>query len=241
MAETDNVLVIASGGDLVLNVSQDEGGQQFAFRVDSKSLRSGSRYFENLLSDRFSEGQQLSAALEALRIAGYADAAAAPPDELPRIPIVNVGRITISKASNIRNLTADFLRAVHGHDLAVSIPPVPNLANLAVLADRFDAVGSLRTYVHKKKYLQMIDAKSKSRAGSSVPEERARQKLLIGLLFDHPPWVTRYSKHLIMRDSDQWRPGVEDDFTKALWWDLPGGLEGGSPAVLSDTRVMVCR
>ncbi|KAF2683753.1 hypothetical protein K458DRAFT_304419 [Lentithecium fluviatile CBS 122367] len=225
MAEEDNLLVIASGGDLVLNVSQEEGGQQFAYRVDSKTLRSSSRYFENLLSDRFSEGQQLIAALEAVKIAGYSDVADAPTDALPRIPIVNVGRIAISKGSNIQNLAADFLRAVHGQDLAVSAPPVPNLANLAVVADRFDAVHSLMSFVHRKKYLQLIDAKSKSRTGSSVPEERARQKLLIGLLFDHPPWVTRYSKHLMMRDSAQWRPGVEEDHTRALWWDLPNGLE----------------
>jgi hypothetical protein len=227
MAEEDTLIVIASGGDLILDVSQEEGGQQFAYRVDSKTLRSTSRYFDNLLSDRFSEGQQLIAALEALKIAGYSDVADAPLDALPHIPIVNVGRIAVSKASNIQNLTADFLRAVHGQYLAVATPPVANLANLAVVADRFDAVDSLTIYVHRKKYLQMIDAKSKSRTAGSVSEERARQKLLVGLLFDHPSWTTRYSKHLIMRDSDQWRPGVEEDFTKALWWDLPNGLEGG--------------
>jgi len=227
MAEEDSLIEIAPGGDLILDVSQEEGGQQFAYRVESKTLRSTSRYFDNLLSDRFSEGQQLLAALEALKAAGHSDLTEVSLDDLPRIPIVNVGRIAISKGSNIQNLTADFLRAVHGQYLAVATPPVANLANLAVVADRFDAVDSLTIYVHRKKYLQVIDAKSKSRTVSSVPEERARQKLLVGLIFDHPPWITRYSKHLIMRDSDQWRPGVVEDFTKALWWDLPNGLEGG--------------
>jgi hypothetical protein len=227
MAVESNVLVIAPGGDLILNVSQEEGGQQFAYRVDSKTLRSTSRYFDNLLSDRFSEGRQLQAALEALKIAGHADAKDVLPDDLLQIVIVHVGRIGISKGSNIQHLFADFLRAAHGQYLASATPPVANLANLAVVADRFDAVENLTAYVHKKKYLQMIDAKAKGRAVSSVPEERARQKLWVGVVFDHPPWITRYSKHLIMRDSDQWRPGVEEDYTKALWWDLPNGLEGG--------------
>ena len=227
MAEEDDLIVIASGGDLILDVSQAEGGQQFAFRVDSKTLQSTSRYFDNLLSDRYSEGQQLIAALEALKVAGYSDVANAPVDSLPRIPIVNIGRISISKGSNIQNLAADFLRAVHGQYLAAATPPVANLANLAVVADRFDAVESLTTYVRRKKYLQMIDAKSKGKTVLGVTEERARQKLLVGLVFDHPPWITRYSKHLIMRDSEMWRPGVEEDFSKALWWDLPNGLEGG--------------
>lgn len=58
-----------------------------------------------------------------------------------------------------------------------------------------------------------------------MSEERVRQKLLVGLLFDHAPWVTRYSKHLILRDSSQWQPGTEEDHTKPLWWNFPNGVE----------------
>lgn len=223
----EGLSVISPGGDLILEVSQEEGGQSFAYRVDSKALQESSRYFENLLSDRFSEGQQLSAALEALKIAGHSNVADAPASTLPRIKIVNIGRIGISKGSNIQNLTADFLRTLHGQDLAVSNPPVPNLANLAVVADRFDATEWLARYVNKKRFLHQIDAKSKNKASASPTEERVRQKLLVGLLFDQPQWVMRYSQHLIVRDSVQWRPGVvEDDESKALWWDLPNGVEG---------------
>jgi hypothetical protein len=226
MNQESPLVVIAAGGDLILDVCQEEGSQQFSYRVKSGKLRASSRYFDNLLSDRFSEGRHLAAALESLKLAGHGDIADAPEDVLPRILIVNVGRIAISKGSNIQNLTADFLRAVHNQDLAIPSPPVANLANLAVLADRFDAVDSLAIYIQRRKYLQVTDAKSKSRTGIAVPEERVRQKLLVGMTFDHPPWVTRYSKHLIMRDSLQWRPGVEEDHTKALWWDLPNGIEG---------------
>jgi hypothetical protein len=225
MPDDDGPLVITASGDLILDVAQEEDGQRYSYRVDSKILKEKSRYFENLLSDRFSEGQQLSAALEALRLSGCSDIAEVSPEILPHISIVNVGRIAISKISALQNLIADFLRAIHGLDLGVPNPPVANLANLAVVADRFDAVACLSKYVQRRKHFQVIDAKSKGKPNPTLTEERVRQKLFVGLLFDHPPWVTKYSKHLLMRDSAQWRPGVEEDYTKALWWDIPNGVE----------------
>jgi hypothetical protein len=225
MSDEEGLLVIAANGDFILDVVQEEGGQRFSYRVDSKILQQHSRYFENLLSDRFNEGQQLAKALEALKLGEHANIADVPADVLPYISIVNVGRVAVAKASSIRNLLADFLRAVHGHDLAVANPPIANIANLAVVADRFDAVACLVRYVQRKKYLQLIDAKTRGKPNPTQTEERIRQKLFVGLLFDHPSWVTRYSKHLIMRDSIQWRPGTEEDHTKALWWDIPNGVE----------------
>lgn len=221
--DDENFMTIAPAGDLILDVSQEEEDPRFSYRVDSKSLQSSSRYFENLLSDRFSEGQKLSAALEALKIAGHPTLADAPIDALPRITILNVGRVG---ASSIKNLVGDFLRAVHGQDLSTTIPPVANLANLAIVADRFDATEPLSLYARKKKFCALLDAKSpKGKISTGMTEERSRQKLLVGLLFDHAPWVTRYSKHLILRDSSQWQPGVEEDHTKPLWWNLPNGVE----------------
>lgn len=225
MSDDDEALVIATSGDLILDVAQDEGCQRFSYRVDSSALQNNSRYFENLLSDRFSEGQQLLSALETLRLSGHTNIADTPVDILPHVSIANVGRTAISNASSLRNLVADLLRAVHGLDLAVTSPPVANLANLAVAADRFDALTCLATYVRRRKYLQLLDAKSRGKPNPTLTEDRVRQKLFIGLSLDHPAWVTRYSKHLIMRDSVQWRPGTEEDHTKALWWDIPNGVE----------------
>jgi hypothetical protein len=217
----DPIVIVA--GDLILDVRQTDDSAPFLFRVDSMMLQRNSPYFENLLSDRFSEGQKLSAALDALKVAGHSNIADAPAYVLPKIAIVNVGRI--SRVSSIQNLTADFLRALHGLDLP-ALPPIANLANLAVVADRFDALPHFSTYVHRKRYLQTVEARTKGRSSISLPEEKIRQKLLIGLLFDHAPWITRYSKHLIMRDSAQWQSGVEEDDTKPLWWDIPNGVEG---------------
>lgn len=221
MAETEPV-VIAEHGNLILQVSQEDGGQAFAFRVDSDNLKRNSRYFENLLSDRFSEGQKLSAALGALQLADHASIADTPASALPNISIVNIGRI--SKVSTIQNLTGDFLRILHNQELT-SHPPIANLANLAVVADRFDALVYFSKYVHRKRFLQTSDAKTKSRSTTSLPEERIRQKLLVGLFFDYPLWVARYSKHIIMRDSVQWKSDMEEDDSAPLWWDMPNGVE----------------
>lgn len=225
MLDDDEPCVIAPTGDLILDVTQEQGGLQFSYRVDSKVLQAKSRYFEKLLSDRFSEGRQLLAALEAWKISGHASIAEAPADVLPRVAIVNVGRTALAKASSLQNLVADFLRALHGLDLAVLSPPISNIANLAVVADRFDAVACLTSYVRRRKFLQLVDAKAKGKLSPTLTEERIRQKLFVGLYFDQPSWVTRYSKHLIMRDSVQWRPGTEEDHSKALWWDIPNGVE----------------
>lgn len=225
MSDEDDAITFASTGDLILDVAQDETDERYSYRVDSKVLRQHSRYFENLLSDRFNEGQQLSAALAALKLKGYPDMTEVPADELPRITIIHVGRIAISKTSALQPLLADFLRAIHGLELAAPNPPVANLANLAVVADRFDAVACLSTYVRRRKYLHIVDAKSRGKPNPTLTEDRVRQKLLVGIFFDHPPWVTKYSKHLIMRDSAQWKPGTELDHAKALWWDIPNAVE----------------
>jgi hypothetical protein len=223
MAEAADPVVVDPSGDLILDIRQDEGDTGYQYRVDSRIIRQNSRYFDNLFGDRFSEGQKLAAALESLKAKGYSRPADAPPDELPHISIVNIGRIYTQ--STIQNLAADFLGILHDQQLPAN-PPVANLANIAVVADRFDALPHFTKYILRKKYLQAVDTKAKGKASTALSEERVRQKLLIGLTFDHPPWVTKYSRHLIMRDSVQWRPGKEVDASAAVWWDLPHGVEG---------------
>jgi hypothetical protein len=209
MAQALDPIIIVPDGDLILEVRQDETSAKFAYRVDSNVLRRHSPYFERMLSDRFLEGQDFSAALNALR-AGDSNIADVPAESLPRIGIVFVGRI--SKVSSIQKLVADFFRAVHNQDISPQ-PPIANLANLAVVADFFDCLPYTARFVQRKKYMQAIDAKTKNRSSASLPEERARQKLLIGLFFDYSPWVTKYSKQLILGDSSQWRPDVVMDGT----------------------------
>ncbi|KAF2497201.1 hypothetical protein BU16DRAFT_508152 [Lophium mytilinum] len=216
--------IIAPAGDIVLDISQEDNPDHFLYRVHSATLQQNSRYFEALLSDRFSEGSRVLVELKSLKISEtYTSIMETPLDVLPVVAISDIGKI--SKVSNIKNLVADFLRGLHGFDLAVASPPVPNLANLAIVADRFDALPHYAKYVERKKYIQMLEAKTKGKASPGTTEERTRQKLLIGILLDHAPWVTKYSKSLIMSDSVRWKPQAEEDPGAALWWDIPRGFE----------------
>lgn len=218
-------LSISTRGDLLLRVKEDDGQGGFLYRVESSRLSAASSYFERLLSGRFSEASDIAANHERLR-KQYPTLADVPVDELPEVTIVDIGRI--SKVSSIKLITADFLRALHDQPLGngKDAPPVTNMANLAVVADRFDALATFSNFVHRRKYLQMIDMKGKGKTAANLPEERVRQKLLIGVLLDHPPWVKLYSKRLILSGSARWKSEATEESGGALWWDIPAGIEG---------------
>lgn len=221
----EHMIVIVPTGDFVLDIRHEDDGRPFSYRVDSHALRQNSRYFDRLLSNRFSEGVSLSAAHTALIQSGkYATIADAPLHLLPHVSVVDIGRI--SKVSTIQQLAADFLRILHGLELTTPTPPLANLANLAVVADRFDAIAAVSRHVTRKKYLQALDAKTKPKPQAAFAEERVRQRLIVGLLFDHPPWVAMCSAQLILRNSARWSPDAPEDYAVPLWWDLPDGVEG---------------
>lgn len=223
--------VIAASGDLILNVRQRIDSEVFSYRVESRSLCDVSRYFDILLGERFEEGARVKAVHESLR-AKYTEVGFAPAGELPRVDITDIG--SISRVKSIHNITADFLRTLHGIDLAIPNPPVPNIANLAIVADRFDALPFFANHVKRKKYLHIIEAKSRGKTSSALTEERMRQKLLCGILLDYPPWVIRYSKRMIINGSVRWREQSKQE--DAQWWDLPKGVEGRTVARSYGTR-----
>lgn len=218
-----DVMVIAAAGELLLEVYDETRNESFVYRTGIEQLRQSSPYFASLLDPhKFGEGTRVAERLKQLK-EQYGNVLEAPVEELPRVKVLDVGRI--SRVNSIKNLFMDFLNVLHGLELSTSAPPVGNLANLAVVADRFDALPTLTKFVRCKRFLQTIDAKSKGKT-TIVPEERARQKLLIGLLFDHPPWVSIYSKRLIIGGSVRWKVDAEDDIEAAIWWDLPRRIEG---------------
>lgn len=217
------ITAIAPDGDLVLDIHDEGRNQVFPYRVSSEQVKQASPYFVRLLDpSKFGEGQQVAETLKDLRTK-YPDIGEAPARELPRVTIVDIGRI--SKVNTIQNLVADFLRILHGIEISTPVPPLPNLANLAVVADRFDALPHFGVYAQRKKVYSTIDARTKGKM-ASLAEERLRQKLLVGLLLDHSPWVAIYSKRLIIGGSVRWKPNVEEDDELAFWWDMPHGLEG---------------
>ena len=210
---------IDPAGNLVLSVSH-EGSESFEFQVSATCLQNASPYFSNLLHpSKFAEGV---AVWERLNKLGNTTVGEICVDELPKVKISDLGRTSLVK--NVKNLAADFLHIIHGRPLTDS-PALAKLANLAVVADRFDAVPHLTRYVRRKGYIQAIERKTSAKQKTATaPEERIRQKLFVGLLLDHPPWVTLYSKRLVIQGSSRWRSEKEDD-DSALWWDLPQRIE----------------
>ena len=216
-----SIIEIASHGDLVLHIRHVTKASNTvnAFRVSSPILKTNSAYFERLLAPgRFGEAAGIEAKHKAIR-EQYGSIAEAPSTELPVLDIEDVGRIANTvKAVDV--LLIDFLYILHGKDTQ-SFPPVANLANLAIVADRFDALRVVKSYVKRKKMIRTIDGKTRQKSDSALDEEKVRQRLLVATLLDYPAWLERYSARLITKG---W-VGQEADMSAALWWDLPSRVE----------------
>lgn len=221
-AEPGGVADIAlKNGDLVLQIEHANASLDLtlhSFRVSTTALKAKSKYFERLLeAGRFGEGQQIISQHEAL-LKKFSSLALVPATELPVIRIENLGRISAVKS--IRPLLTDFLLILHDQDTQAT-PPVSNLANLAIVADRFDALDAVRLHVRRKKVLRALDAKAQPKQDAGLSEERVRQRLLVGLMLDYAPWVEKYSVRLITKG---W-VGQEAELEDPLWWDLPNRIE----------------
>jgi len=221
--DNSSIPQIDEHGDLVIRIKHtaaDVSAPTVSFRVSSATLKARSKYFERLLeTGRFGEGDAIAAKHTDLR-AKYQDLADISVSEIPTIDIEDLGRISAVKS--IEPLLTDFLNILHGKDLQTS-PPVSNLANLAIVADRFDALSTVKIYVQRKKLLKILDAKTQPKTDLSLTEERVRQRLLVALLLDYPPWTEKYSLRMITKG---WTTGGQEaDVTEPLWWDLPHRTE----------------
>jgi hypothetical protein len=213
--------IATKNSDLILQIEHDNTALKttvHSFRVATSALKAKSKYFARLLeSGRFGEGSQLASQHEAL-LKKFQTLALVPDAELPVIKIEDLGRISAVKS--IRPLLTDFLHIMHDQDTQAT-PPVSNLANLAIVADRFDALEAVKLHVRRKKVIKALDARTQPKQDSGLSEERVRQRLLVGLMLDHPSWVDKYSARLIVKG---W-VGQESDLEDPLWWDLPNRIE----------------
>ncbi|KAK5727798.1 hypothetical protein LTR17_012456 [Elasticomyces elasticus] len=190
------VVPIATHGDLVLQIEHEIAGScaHARFRVSASALKQSSRYFERLLqSGRFGEGVRVEALHKTLK------------EQYRSMDKVPVGELPVIKVQD---------------DIQTN-PLVANLANLSVVADRFDALQFVGAHVTRKKFLRTIDGKTTAKAEVALPEEKVRQRLLVAVMLDHRPWVERYSARLIIKG---W-VGREADLSTPLWWDLPSRIE----------------
>lgn len=217
------ITTISHFGDLVLDISKEGTKEHVLAKVDGSRLNQVSKYFRSLLDPNgYLEGKSIVAQRERLKEA-YANSGDIPVEDLPRVKITDIGQTSTLKS--IRPLVIDFLRILHGYDVqrAVKNPPPVNIANLAVLADRFDAKDSVSSWaLSKANVLPKIHA--------SLPvydEEIYRQRLLACLFLGNEVRLVTYSSHLALQGSVMWRDKPPTT-NHALWWDLPRGIEGAS-------------
>lgn len=236
--ESTAITAIAPTGDVVIDAFDEKRNETFSYRVNVQHLRQNSAYFDRLLDPKkFGEGASVAKKLDLLR-KSHVNSADVSVNDLPRVQIVDIGRI--SKVNSIKPLFSDFLKVLHGQDIVSvqsapgTLPmPIANLANLAVVADRFDALPHTSLYIRRKRILDTIDARTKGKV-VKANEERSRQKALIGLLLDHASWLSTSTQSLIIAGSVRWKSNATLDIELPLWWDLPRGIEGnfdGTPSL----------
>ncbi|CZT19794.1 uncharacterized protein RCC_05650 [Ramularia collo-cygni] len=215
----DSIVDIDARGDLILCISHDATATVHVhrFRVSSGQLKATSKYFSGLLQGRFGESEQVGAKHVELR-KQYDNIGDVPAAELPIVRIDDIGRISAVKS--IEALCTDFLSILHDLDTP-PLPPVTNIANWAIVADRFDALTAVGSYVRRKKMLRAIDGKTAPKVDLALSEEKIRQRLLVAILLDYPPWTEKYSLRMVVKG---WIDR-EIDETSALWWDLPMQIE----------------
>ena len=215
----DEIIETAAHGDVVVKIEHEISGVPAvpSFRVSTSILKTNSKYFQNMLQlGRFEEATRIATAHKALR-EQYGNTIQIPSTELPVLNIKDVGRISVKF---IEPLLTDFLYILHGKDTQ-TFPPVANLANLAIVADRFDCLAVVKNYVRRKKMIRALDGKTTPKADAALNEEKVRQRLLVGVLLDYAPWVEKYTARLITKG---WG-GREIDISQALWWDIPSRIE----------------
>ena len=102
---------------------------------------------------------------------------------------------------------------------------------MAIVADRFDALNSLKTYCKTYNVFAGIQRRKSTPVNEVWNEEKCRMRILVGVLLSHHAWV-QDTMQLILKGSPQWfMPQTGNTADKALWWDLPVGLEGRFPQV----------
>ena len=191
-------------------------GKRCPFALTQRFLARKSAYFARLLEDhRFREGAEIAKKHVELQ-SKYGSPSDAPVDELPRVKIMDIGNVSVRKSC--RGLLTDFLTMLHDYNsVATRKLPVANLANLGVVADRFDALRPICAILDSKCGM------SKQRLDRMRGEEvDYRQGLLLGVLFENSDWAYECSTQLILMGSRLWRSNPPSN---GMWWDLPHGIE----------------
>lgn len=224
--------VIAKHGDICLKVKDPRTKLEHRYFCSRNVLRTASEYFDVLLDPvKFSEGVAIEARLQEL----YKQYdGPIPSSDLPTVAVADAGELLNANVS-MCSLLRLFLRIIHdpGTPWPVSrSQSVTVVALLAVVADRFAAQGLIATYLRQ----QMLDItllKDRKPTSAYKTELGNRQRLLAGMIFGFSQWVLQCSAALVIEGPKRWtNPHSEsgDEAEKndddAIWWRLPGGVEG---------------
>lgn len=216
---------ISINGNLVIDILDVDGETKIPFRVETGQLKRRSPYFDRLLSNTtFLEGRTVEQTHEQLK-QQYGDIGSASNEELPHVDIEDVG--AISPVKSLMPLMGDFFSLLHGKDRTAKKLPLANLANLAIVADRFDCLKEISQWADSKGHLRP--------QATPMSEEGHRQRILVGLLLDHSPSVAHHTAQLVLSGSRCWSYDKPPPPSEALWWDLPQGIEGMWPALSRST------
>lgn len=231
-SDDERYICIKKDADLVLDVEVESGDGHMLYLVSTVKLRDSSPYFRNLLDpEKFSEGVRLTAVQRMLR-ERYRSWGDVPPNELPRIPIKDIGQLS-SRVAHEESMTT-FLSVLHGVFPPVNSASPSSLANLVVVADRFDGLSSIKELVRKHHILYW--AITTKWLQSTYKEEPIRQILLSGVLLNLSHWITSFTTRMVNHGSRYWGSVAEgvDEGSSPLWWTLPNGVEGGSMSISHD-------
>lgn len=214
--------------DMMLKVKDGGTGEYQLYLVNTRILRDVSPYFSILLDpEKFAEGIRLGKKAKEIRMQ-YRVHDIVPLAELPSITVDDVGHMH-AKASTQAAFTL-FLGILHGLDITWEQPDWSTLAMLAIIADRFDALQTVRIFIVGRDWTKRSLSWDGKTPLSIKKEELVRQQILVSLLFGIAPLFNKQTATLIVADSILWSNDEESAKLDhdTLWWNLPQGIEGTS-------------
>jgi len=240
--EQSSEVIIVKHGDTVLDVKDQETGIEQHYRCSRAVLRNSSEYFAVLFDpEKFSEGKAIEAKLQELYTQYDGPI---PSSKLPRVTISDVGELPKAGAST-KTVVTLFLKILHEPTTPWPVKrsqSINRVALLAIVADRFGAHALIAVYLRRHE-LDVTLLKDRKMSGPYKHELANRQRLLAGMVFGFPQWVLQCSAALIIdgpSDRTHQKLHSSDEDSKndndALWWRLPGGLEGIDSGVFVDYR-----
>ena len=227
-------VVISEDGDILIQLNDSTTRSDRYYRCSRTVLRRASEYFNVLLDPvKFSEGIAIESRLQDLR-RQYSDSASIPATELPKAVVADVGDLPKGCAST-GTVVALFFKILH--DPSTTWPvlraeSVNLIALLSIVADRFACLDAIAEYLIRNR-LRTALLKDRKSATPHKRELENRQRLLVGLYFQFPDLVYQCSAALIVegttRQTTICSDGSDDrdqEGEDALWWRLPGRVEG---------------